>query len=133
MIKRIAWTGLMLLSAHASADSPAGFMARYAQEAGVAVTALSPTRGEALFRGEHPGKNGAMQSCASCHTANPKLAGQTRVGKRIEPLAPAANPARFTDAAQVEKWFRRNCMDVLARECSAQEKGDFIAWLNQIK
>jgi hypothetical protein len=133
MIKRIAWTGLMLLSAHASADSPAGFMARYAQEAGVAVTALSPTRGEALFRGEHPGKNGAMQSCASCHTANPKLAGQTRVGKRIEPLAPSVNPQRFTDAAQVEKWFRRNCMDVLARECSAQEKGDFIAWLNQIK
>ncbi|MGB9129953.1 MAG: DUF1924 domain-containing protein [Thiobacillus sp.] len=123
----------MLLTAHASADSPASFMARYAQEAGVAVTALSPTRGEALFRGEHPGKNGAMQSCASCHTANPKQAGQTRVGKRIEPLAPAANPARFTDAAKVEKWFRRNCTDVLARECSAQEKGDFIAWLNQIQ
>ena len=133
MIKRIAWAGLMLLSAHALADSPAGFMARYAQEAGVAVTALSPARGEALYRGEHPGKHGAMQSCASCHTSNPKQAGQTRVGKRIEPLAPVANPGRFTDAAKVEKWFRRNCTDVLARECSAQEKGDFIAWLNQIK
>lgn len=133
MIKRIAWAGLMLLSAHASADSPASFMARYAQEAGVAVTALSPARGEVLYRSEHPGKNGAMQSCASCHTANPKQAGQTRVGKRIEPLAPAANPARFTDAAKVEKWFRRNCTDVLARECSAQEKGDFIAWMNQLK
>jgi len=133
MIKRIAWAGLMLLSAHALADSPASFMARYAQEAGVAVTALSPARGEALYRGEHPGKNGAMQSCASCHTSNPKQAGQTRVGKRIEPLAPVANPGRFTDAAKVEKWFRRNCTDVLARECSAQEKGDFIAWLNQIK
>lgn len=133
MIKRIAWTGLMLLSAHASADSPASLMARYAQEAGVAVSALSPARGEALYRGEHPGKNGAMQRCASCHTANPKQAGQTRVGKRIEPLAPAANPQRLTDAAKVEKWFRRNCTDVLARECSAQEKGDFIAWLNQLK
>lgn len=133
MIKRIAGAGLMLLSAHASADSPAGFMARYAQEAGVAVTTLSPTRGEALYRGEHPGKNGVMQSCANCHTANPKQAGQTRVGKRIEPLAPVANPRRLTDAAQVEKWFRRNCTDVLQRECSAQEKGDFIAWLNQIK
>ncbi|MDA8255811.1 MAG: DUF1924 domain-containing protein [Betaproteobacteria bacterium] len=133
MIKRIAWAGLMLLSAHASADSPAGVMARYAQQAGVAVTALSPARGEALYRGEHPGRNGAAQSCASCHTANPKQAGQTRVGKRIEPLAPAVNPERFTDAVKVEKWFRRNCIDVLARECSAQEKGDFIAWLNQIK
>lgn len=133
MIKRIAGAGLMLLSAHASADSPASFMVRYAQAAGVAVTALSPARGEALYRGEHPGKNGTAQSCASCHTASPKQAGQTRVGRRIEPLAPAANPQRFTDAAKVEKWFRRNCTDVLARECSAQEKGDFIAWLNQLK
>ena len=134
MIKHIAWTSLLLLSASAAAaDTPASFMARYAQQAGVAVTALSPARGEALYRGEHPGKNGATQRCASCHTANPKQAGQTRVGKRIEPLAPAANPQRFTDAAKVEKWFRRNCTDVLARECSAQEKGDFIAWLNQLK
>ena len=133
MIKRIVGAGLMLLSTHALADSPAGMMARYAQQAGVTITALSSTRGEALYRGEHPGKNGTAQSCASCHTASPKQAGQTRVGKRIEPLAPAANPQRFTDAAKVEKWFRRNCTDVLARECSAQEKGDFIAWLNQLK
>jgi cytochrome c553 len=134
MIKHIIWAGMLLLSASAAAaDTPAGFMVRYAQQAGVAVGTLSPARGEALYRSEHPGKNGAMQSCASCHTANPKQAGQTRVGKRIEPLAPAANPARFTDAAKVEKWFRRNCTDVLQRECSAQEKGDFIAWLNQIK
>ena len=74
-----------------------------------------------------------QQECASCHTASPKQAGQTRVGKRIEPLAPAANPQRFTDAAKVEKWFRRNCQDVLQRECSAQEKGDFIAWLSQAR
>jgi mono/diheme cytochrome c family protein len=133
MIKRLVFNGLMLLSAHALADSPASLMARYAQQAGVAPSALSPARGEAFYRSEHPGKNGAAQSCASCHTASPKQAGQTRVGKRIEPLAPAVYPQRFTDAAKVEKWFRRNCTDVLARECSAQEKGDFIAWLNQIK
>jgi hypothetical protein len=134
MIRRIAWTGLLLLSASAAAaDTPASLMARYAQQAGVAVSALSPARGEAMYRTEHPGRNGTAQSCASCHTANPKQAGQTRVGKRIEPLAPTANAERFTDAAQVEKWFRRNCTDVLARECSAQEKADFITWLNQIK
>lgn len=123
----------MLSASAAAADTPAGFMARYAQQAGVAVSALSPARGEALFRSEHPGRSGAAQSCASCHTPNPKQAGQTRVGKRIEPLAPSANPARFTDAVQVEKWFRRNCTDVLQRECSAREKGDFIAWISQIR
>ncbi len=133
MIKKFAWAGLMLLSAHAAADTPDSFMARYAQQAGVAVSALSSARGEALYRSEHPGRDGKTVSCASCHTANPRQTGQTRVGKRIEPLAPAANPQRFTDAAKVEKWFRRNCTDVLQRECSAQEKGDFIAWLKQIK
>jgi hypothetical protein len=133
MIKRIAWTGMLVLSTHAAADTPDSFMARYAQQAGVATSALSPARGEAFYRGEHPGRNGATQSCAGCHTSNPKQPGQTRVGKRIEPLAPSVNPQRFTDAAKVEKWFRRNCTDVLQRECSAQEKGDFIAWLNQIK
>jgi hypothetical protein len=131
MIKHIAWAGLMLYSVNAAADTPAGFMARYAQQAGVAVTALSPTRGEAFYRSEHPGRDGAAKSCATCHTANPKQPGRTRIGKRIEPLAPAANPERFTDAAKVEKWFRRNCKDVLQRECSAQEKGDFIAWLSK--
>ena len=49
--------------------------------------------------------------------------------KAIEPLAPAVNPKRFTDSAKVEKWFRRNCKDVLARECSAGEKADVLAWL----
>ncbi len=124
---------MLVLSTHAAADTPDSFMARYAQRAGVATSALSPARGEAFYRSEHRGRNGVTQSCAGCHTSNPKQPGQTRVGKRIEPLAPAANPQRFTDAAKVEKWFRRNCTDVLQRECSAQEKGDFIAWLNQIK
>ncbi len=116
-----------------AADSPASLAARYALEAGVPVSALSAPRGEALFRTEHAGRNGQSVSCASCHTPDPKQAGKTRVGKQIEPLAPKANPERFTDAAKVEKWFRRNCTDVLQRECSAQEKGDFITWLGQIK
>jgi cytochrome c553 len=133
MIKPLVWA-LALLSANAAADTPASFMAQYAQQAGVPVSALSPVRGEAFYRAEHPGRDGGkQQSCATCHTANPKQTGKTRVGKPIEPLAPAANPQRFTEAAKVEKWFRRNCKDVLKRECTPQEKGDFVAWLNQIK
>jgi hypothetical protein len=137
MIKPILNSGLValgMISAMAwGADTPASLMAHYAKTAGMPVSALSATRGEAMYRTEHPGRNGQNISCASCHTASPKQAGQTRVGKRIEPLAPAAHPERFTDAAKVEKWFRRNCQDVLQRECSAQEKGDFVAWLNQVK
>ncbi|MGE5318719.1 MAG: DUF1924 domain-containing protein [Hyphomicrobiaceae bacterium] len=137
MIKHLVCSGMALLGMAAAvagaADSPASLMAHYAQQAGVPVAALSAARGAALYRTEHPGRNGAAVSCAACHTANPTQAGRTRVGKRIEPLAPTANPQRFTDAAKVEKWFRRNCQDVLQRECNAQEKGDFIAWLSQAK
>jgi hypothetical protein len=32
------------------------------------------------------------------------------------PLAPAFNPARFTNATKVEKWFGRNCKDVVGRD-----------------
>ncbi len=135
MIERLAVGGLIALAmaTAAAADTPSSLMAGYAQAAGVPVSALSAARGEALYRTEHRGRDGQPVACVSCHTADPRQAGQSRVGKRIEPLAPAANPQRFTDAAKVEKWFRRNCRDVLARECSAQEKGDFIAWLSQIK
>ena len=134
MTKPLVLLGLMLMSAGSyAADSPQSLAAAYAKKAGVAVSALSPDRGEALYRAEHPGRDGKQVSCASCHTDNPRQAGRTRVGKRIEPLSPAANPERFTDAAKVEKWFRRNCKDVLQRECTAQEKGDFVTWLGQLK
>jgi hypothetical protein len=33
----------------------------------------------------------------------------------------------------VDKWFRRNCVDVLERECTAGEKADLLAYLLQIK
>lgn len=39
----------------------------------------------------------------------------------------------FTDTAKVNKWFRRNCKDVLSRECSAGEKADVLAYLLNLK
>ena len=44
-------------------------------------------------------------------------------------MSAGVNPARFSDAAKVDKWFRRNCNDVLQRECSASEKADVLAYL----
>ena len=85
-------------------------------------------RGERFFQAVRAGAQGPV-ACADCHTPNPLKPGKTRAGKEIAPLAPAATPTRFTDPAKSEKWFRRNCGDVLGRECSAQEKADLLAWL----
>ena len=54
-------------------------------------------------------------------------------GKALAPLAPAGNAARFADPARTEKWFRRNCNDVLGRECTAAEKGNVLAWLVSLR
>ena len=39
----------------------------------------------------------------------------------------------FTDTAKIEKWFKRNCKDVLERECSAAEKADVLSYLMGVK
>jgi mono/diheme cytochrome c family protein len=110
----------MVLALLASACLPA-----LAQDA-----ASSAQRGERFFKATH----GNDWSCASCHTENPLAPGKhAKTGKAIAPLAPAANPKRFTDAAAVEKWFRRNCNDVLGRACTAQEKGDVTQYLMSLK
>ena len=113
----------------ARAETPADFEAAFAAEArraDPAFAGFSAARGEQFFGATH----GGDWSCASCHTKNPSAAGEHIVtGKRIEALAPAANPERFTKPASVEKWFKRNCNDVLKRACTAQEKGDVLAWL----
>ena len=91
---------------------------------------VSAQRGERLFKATH----GAEWSCASCHSDNPAASGKhAKTGKRIAPLAPAANAERFTRPDKVEKWFRRNCNDVLNRACTASEQGDVLAYLMTIK
>jgi hypothetical protein len=41
-------------------------------------------------------------------------------------MASVANAERFTDPAKVEKWFRRNCKEVVGRDCTPAEKADFV-------
>jgi hypothetical protein len=101
-----------------------------ARAAGAGFSAFSAKRGEAFFNATH----GSDWSCASCHTGNPLAPGKhAKTGKVIAPLAPAANPERFTDNAAVDKWFRRNCNDVLGRACTAQEKGDVLQYLMSLR
>lgn len=98
-----------------------------------AFAGFSVARGADLYGQPRMRADGVKASCSGCHTADPKAAGRSRANKDIAPLAPAANPRRFTDAVQVEKWFARNCPDVLERACTAQEKGDFITYLLSVK
>lgn len=79
-------------------------------------------------------KGGLFNACTECHTDNPTKNGRDQTAeKTIRPLAPAAYPSRFTDAAKVEHQFRLNCKDTVGRECTAQEKADVMAWLISLK
>jgi hypothetical protein len=91
---------------------------------------FSAERGRRFFGTTH----GNDWSCASCHTDDPAVSGKhAKTNKVIQPLAPSANAERFTDPRKVEKWFKRNCNDVLERACTPQEKGDVLAYLLGIK
>jgi hypothetical protein len=92
---------------------------------------FSAARGEALYQGPHEGgDNPEIRACASCHTPDPRREGQhARTGRAILPMAVSANPKRFTDAAEVEKRFARDCKNVMGRACTPQEKGDYVTFL----
>lgn len=86
----------------------------------------SASAGQRFFLARH----GQEWSCASCHGKDPRQPGKhASTGRTIQALAPSANPDRFMDVAKTEKWFKRNCKDVLNRECTAGEKADVLAWL----
>lgn len=93
------------------------------------ATEFDPDSGRRFFTGKRTHSSGETRSCATCHTENPSASGKTPVGKVIEPISPAVNKSRFTDPVKVEKWFARNCKWVLERECTAKEKGDYIAFM----
>jgi len=113
----------------AMADSPTQILAQLQASAG---TSASVERGRQLYHGKFTGEK--AESCATCHTPNPKDVGRhVRTNKVIDPLAPSVNAARFTDMAKVEKWFKRNCNEVLNRACTAQEKADFTAYILSLK
>ena len=89
---------------------------------------FSAAEGRRIYTAEHL-QDGARTACATCHTPDPRRPGRTPAGKLVDPLAPGANPARFTDRADVEKWFKRNCKQVMGRECTPEEKGHFLTYL----
>lgn len=114
-------------SSQAGDTQPDAFLSQYQQAAGQKADRL---RGQKFFNATAAND----LSCASCHGVSPVLAGKhASTGKTIAPLAPMVNLERFSDSAKVEKWFRRNCKDVLNRECTPLEKADVVAYLKDLK
>lgn len=125
----------LLLGASVHAETPQQIRQSYATEAVAQQPAFTPSakRGEAFFR-QRFAHNDKMPACTSCHTDNPMKAGQHAVtGKSIRPLAVAGNSERFSDLAKVEKWFGRNCKEVVGRQCTPAEKADFVAYMNEVR
>jgi len=122
-----------MVATGALAETPADFNRTFeaaARQGSAGFAGFSAQRGEAFFNTTH----GQEWSCASCHTKDPTAAGKhAKTDKPIKPLAPAANAERFTSQPKVEKWFKRNCNDVMGRVCTAQEKGDVLAYLMSLK
>ena len=121
--------GMLAVTGLAAAESPLDIERALEAEARRSTPAFggfSAQRGQQFFSARHGGE----WSCGTCHTSDPRGPGRhAKTGKSIAPLAPAANPERFTSPTTVEKWFRRNCHDVLGRACTPVEKGDVLAWL----
>jgi hypothetical protein len=125
-LKLLSGFVLMGMALAVSAVTPQDLLKPYEAQSGKANSA----RGEQFFNTKH----GKEWSCASCHENPPNHDTKHIVtGKVIKPLAPSANPARFTDEVKAEKWFKRNCNDVLGRDCTTQEKADVLSWLMTIK
>lgn len=89
-------------------------------------------RGKAFWLKEQISDSGDKINCVTCHGADLKKPGKhNKSGKLIEPMAGSVNPERYSDPEKVEKWFTRNCKQVLQRECTPQEKGDVLRYLMQ--
>lgn len=119
---------LTALFATAASASPASdaLLAKYAAEgatkADVAKAKKDWTR-EVVVDGE-------KMSCASCHGTDFSKSGKHhKTGKTIEAMSNKVTADRYTEEKKIEKWFKRNCKDAWGRDCTAQEKADFLTFL----
>lgn len=110
-------------------DELLGQYAAIAKTTAPSFSGFSVARGEKLHVTKFSGGKPETPTCTSCHANNPRSAGRTPAGKTIDPVAVSVSPTRYTDPAKVEKWFKRNCTDVLGRECTPLEKGDWLSYM----
>lgn len=126
----VALAGLALAIAPAAAnDVVSKLLKQYESQGGARFTSASA---ESLWSREfRDAKTGEARRCSTCHSEDLRRAGKhATTGKSIEPLAPSVNPKRLTDPEHIEKWFSRNCKWTFGRECTPQEKGDFLVMIS---
>ena len=122
--------GMAAVAAEPARDAIVAAYSQQARSENSAFNGFSTAHGERLYLGPHAGGNAETPACATCHTADPRAPGRhVKTGRAIEPMAVSVNPRRFTDPADVEKRFARDCPNVLGRPCTAAEKGNFLTFL----
>lgn len=121
---------LVLFSAASNTEAtPASdiLLEKYASEG---ANNFNAERGQKEWLKQTKGADGEVQSCATCHGNDLSKSGKHRTtSKVIDPMFASVNPERYTDEKKIEKWFKRNCKDTWGRECTAQEKGNFLKFL----
>lgn len=128
--------GVLSLNAQADVETAKAFARKYAVVAkniNPDFKGFYPDMGRNFFKRELTLK-GQQVSCSSCHTDNPANPGKHIVThKPIKPLSPVIEKTRFSNLEKVEEKFVEHCNEILGRDCTAQEKGNYIAYLLTVK
>jgi len=132
----LALVGFISFSAHADVKLAEQAAQKYGEEAKKLnpKSTLSAEAGRAFYTKKVVDRFGKDVSCSACHTDNPASEGKHKeTGKSIKPLAPSANPDRFADVNKTERNFSKHCKDLYQKDCSAQDKGDYVTYLLTVK
>lgn len=126
----LALFGLISFSAQADVTTAEQAATQYSL---FAKSTLSADDGKEFYTRKQMVK-GKDLACATCHTDNPVNKGKhNETGKEIQPMAPSANPKRFSDLNESAKGFTKHCKQVYGKDCSAKDKGNFIAYVLTFK
>jgi len=105
-----------------------GLLQQYEVESGIKFSAQS---GSELWQKEFvSAKTGKNRSYTTCHTSKLSSEGtHIKTKKLIEPLAPSVNDERLTKTKTINKWLKRNCKWTMGRECTTEEKGHLLTYI----
>lgn len=127
----VALFGLVSFSAQAGVTTAEQLAKQYASHA---KSTLSADEGKAFYTKKLVMIDGQELACATCHTDDPRNKGKhSETGKVIQPMAPSVNPKRFSEVNVSAKGFTKHCKQVYGKDCSAQDKGNFIAYVLTFK